>query len=195
MGLQEVVFGAPASIAKDMDEVILGPVTAEGANFAASVTNHAVEEGFNISDHVRNNPDTFSIKTILVDRDPSDYLAVGQAKKFIKDRLSVQEKIDKLKQWKHDGELLKYSGPMFSSLLKTGYDIVETDLVITGLTLARADSAIEASISIQKVIIAKSMTKEVKLPQAAKNTQNKGQTEKAKTTVQPKSSILSQWSK
>ncbi|MBN2157927.1 MAG: hypothetical protein JW807_00925 [Spirochaetes bacterium] len=195
MNLQDVLFGVPASISQGADEVILGPVTSEDGNYTASVTKHAIESGDTVSDHVKNNPDTISIKTMLADRDITDYAAVGMAARFLKDRLTVKEKIDKLKNWKNAGELLKYSGPMFSSLMRTGFDIMETDLVITSLRLARSDSAVEASLSLQKVVIAKSMTKEIKLPQAAKQTQSKGQTEKGKTSVSPKpKSILSNWS-
>ncbi len=195
MNLQGVLFGSPPTIAKGTEEIILGPVMSEGSTHTASVTNHAVEKGLNIGDHVRSNPDSFSVKTILVDKNITGGLS--DAVSAIVDPLTVKKKIKKLKQWRNDGALLKYSGPVFSGLVMNGYDIAAQNLVLTSITISRTQetgAGIDLSLSLQQVTIAQSMTQEIKLPQGAKNTTNKGQTEKGTTNVTPKgSSILSKW--
>jgi hypothetical protein len=198
MNLQGIMIGTPANLRAGSDEVVLGPIMSEGESCGASVTSHAVEEGAAVSDHVKPSPDKFSITTILTERNSTDITGVTQAARLITDRLTVEEKIAKLKGWRDSGELLTYSGPVFSGLVNRGYDITATDVVITSISSSRTTdkgAGIEVSISLQKVTIARASIADIDLPQAARPAQNKGQTEKGSTSVQPKpKSILAKWS-
>lgn len=184
MRTQGVLTSTPPFL-KSADEVYvyLGPILAESGSFNSSVTSHAVEDGDAVSDHVKPSPDTFSIKTKLVDFNETDRSSLSQARRLMVDKLTVKDKLDLLKTWRKSGALLTYNGPIFSSFNSRAYDMTATDIVITSLQEARVDSIIEVSLSFQKVTIATSMTREIDLPQAAKTTKNKGQTEKKKTEV------------
>lgn len=195
MRLQGILSNTPPFL-KSSDDVYvyLGPILSEGGSFNSSVTSHAVEDGEAISDHVKPSPDSFSIKTKLVDFNDTDRSSLSQARRLLVDRLTVKDKLDLLKSWRKSGTLLTYNGPLFSSLNSRAYDMTATSIVITSLQENRVDSIIEVSLSFQKITIATSMTKEIDLPQAAKTTKNKGQTEKKKTEVSNKSSsIFSKW--
>jgi len=200
MNLQGILFGSPPTLSLGTSEVILGPILSESKSGTATVSNHAVERDY-VSDHVHNQPDQFSIKTILADQ--NDLLAAASdaakaALRFKADTLSVKDKIEKLDTWKSNGELLKYSGPVFSGMGFKGYDMTVSDVVITKLDVARSSSTgsgVEVSISLQKVKIAEVLLKELKLAQAAKSTKKAGQSETGKETApaaKPKS-IFAKW--
>ncbi|MEW6525090.1 MAG: phage baseplate protein [Spirochaetota bacterium] len=178
MGLLNLIFGTPGMLydkKTGKNQVILGPISGEDESYSANVCSHAVENGSEISDHVHAQPGQFSIKTFLVDKNDLMAMAVGLV---TGDNQTVSEKLALLKLWRENGELLVYSGPVFSGLILRGYDMYVEDVVITSLGISRTvdnGEGMEVSLSLKKIIIADALTTSVRLPQPVRSATISGQ--------------------
>lgn len=177
MSLLNLLFGAPAMLydkETGQYQVILGPISGEDESYSANACSHAVENGSEISDHVHAQPGQFSIKTFLVDKNDVMAMAAGLV---TGDNQTVSQKLALLKLWRETGELLVYSGPVFSGMILRGYDMYVEDVVITSLGISRTvdnGEGVEVSISLKKVIIADALTTSVRLPQPVRPASNAG---------------------
>jgi len=177
--------------------VILGPVTSESESGSIQITDNAVEDGTVISDHISKDPESVDITTFLSDQNDLTAKAANAAKSalgFTVDTLKVREKMELLRLWRDEGEIVTYSGPVFSGLLTDGYDITAQSMLITKVDAGRRQetgSGISVNISLRKIVIAEAMMKNSKLPTAAKKITKKGQTPVKTETVKdvPKSSV------
>jgi len=178
--------------------VILGPVTSESVSGSVRITDNAVEDGTVISDHVNKDPESIEVRTFLCDANDLTAKAIGAATSALglsTDSMKVSEKMELLKLWRDTGEIVTYSGPVFSGLITDGYDIIAESMVITKIDSSRSQetgSGIDVGISLRKIVIAEALMKNSKLPMAAKSRTKKGATStKTDTTTAKPSSILS----
>jgi len=177
MSILDVIFGTPANVADYYgDEVVLGPVLSEGESLSTDVTDNAIEDGSNVTDHVHNKPATFTVKTFLADQNDLVKAAMGA---LFGANKSVTEKIIMLKTWRDTKTLLKYSGPVFSGFFSDGYDMFIGNVLITGLEISRdtgTGSGVDVSISFKQVVFATAVFEDINLPKGAKKVKNKGTT-------------------
>lgn len=176
--------------------VILGPVTSESENGSVQVTDNAVEDGTVVSDHISKDPETVDVTTFLSDQNDLAAKAANAAKSalgFTVDTLKVREKMELLRLWRDEGEIVSYSGPVFSGLLTDGYDITAQSMLITAVDVSRSQetgNGISVNISLRKIVIAEAMMKNSKLPTAARRRRKKGSTTtKTESTTVRRSSI------
>lgn len=178
MGLLNLIFGTPGMLydkKTGKNQVILGPISGEDESYSANVCSHAVENGSEISDHVHSQPGQFSIKTFLVDKNDLMAMAAGLV---TGDNQTVSKKIALLKLWRETGELLVYSGPVFSGMVLSGYDMYVDNVVIAGLGISRSvdnGEGVEVSISLKNIIIADALKTSIRLPHAVRSAANAGQ--------------------
>lgn len=178
MGILNLIFGTPGMLydkKTGKNQVILGPISGEDELYSANVCTHAIENGSEISDHVHSQPGQFSIKTFFVDK--NDLMSMA-AELVGVDNQTVSQKLALLKQWRETGELLIYSGPVFSGIIMRGYDMYVEDVVITSLGISRTvdnGDGVEVSISLKKIIIADALTTSIRLPQSVRPAANAGQ--------------------
>jgi hypothetical protein len=176
MSLMDIIFGAPAMLYDKETEqykVLLGPISGEDESYSANVCSHAIENGSEVSDHVYSQPGSFTIKTFLADKNDLVSMAAGA----VFGNQTVSQKIALLKLWQNTGELLVYSGPVFSGLKFNGYDMYIEDVVITSLRISRNidnGEGLDVSISLKKIIIADAFTTDIRLPQAARSASHTG---------------------
>lgn len=194
MGALSILMGVPASLMSDDDEVIIKPVLSEDIGESASVSNHAVEEGSDVADHVDPANGKLSISTIIT----RDMSLIGSAV-FGSDK-SPEEKIILLKKWLGNGALLTYSGPVFKGVgvFKQGIDIEMTNLVLTNASFKRDSSTgggFSVALSLGQVRIARAKEVTVSLPKAAQSTVKKGPSETANSgsSSSKSKSIIYQW--
>jgi hypothetical protein len=186
MGILNLIFGTPGMLydkKTGKNQVILGPISGEDESYSANVCSHAIENGSEISDHVHAQPGQFSIKTLLVDKNDVMALAAGLV---TGSNQTVSQKLALLKDWRETGELLVYSGPVFSGMILSGYDMYVEDVVIIGLSISRTvdtGEGVEVSISLKKVIIADMLTTSVRLPQPVRPAANAGQQSTGSTST------------
>ena len=88
-GLQRVLFNATFEYSRD---------------YQNTITDHAVEEGVNISDHVSQDPDVIAISGLLTDSD----LTLIDPTSFFDE--TVEERRTTLLKWKDEAELLTLMG-------------------------------------------------------------------------------------
>lgn len=181
----------------DGKTVILGPVTSESESGSIRITDNAVEDGTIISDHISNEPYTVEVKTFLSDANDLLAKAADAAKSVLGltvDTMTVKDKLKRLKAWRDDGEIVTYSGPVFSGKFTDGYDIMAKSMVITKIDISRGNdtgSGVDVSISLRRIIIAEAMMKNAKLPTAARKKTSKGAAAtKTDTTTAKSSSIM-----
>ena len=178
------------------ETVILGPVTSESESGTVQVTDNAVEDGTVISDHIRKDPETVEISTFLSDKNDLLGQAVDAAKSALGisiDTLKVKEKIEILKRFRDEGEIVTYTGPVFSGQLTDGYDIIAKSMLITSIPILRSaetGSGLDVKISLKKILIAQAMLAEINLPTEAKKTTNKGQSNTKTETVKTKNTSI-----
>jgi len=191
MALSDMLSNTPAMITcqQTTTEVILGPVSSESESYSVSVASHALEDGSDVSDHVHAQPANFSVTTFLADKND---LMSSTASLVMSDQ-SVADKIALLQLWQETGELLTYSGPVFSGFFEKGYDIYVENVVITSISTKRNTgngSGIEVQLSLRKITIAETETAKVNLPQPVKRPGKKGKTETGKEKIAPKEKSL-----
>ncbi len=190
--LTDLLFGVPANISDEYgNEIILGPISSESENYSSQVTSHAIEDGSTINDHVHVDQPNFSISTFLSDQ--NDLAAKATSLLFGSD-LNVTAKIEFLKYWQGAGELLTYSGPVFSGLFSDGYDMVAENVIISKIGISRSasnGSGVEVSLTFNRVEIAYTQVTSLNIknsPRSIKTTAAKGKTAKgtAATGAAPK---------
>lgn len=177
--------------------VILGPILNESEAGSVRITDNAVEDGTILSDHVSKDPESVEIKTFLSDVNDLMAKASNAAKSALGltvDTMAVKDKIALLKLWRDTGEIVTYSGPVFSGILTDGYDIIASSMVITKVDISRGTdtgSGIDVGIGLRQIIIAEAMVKNSKLPTAAKKRTKKGSsTTQSESTTAKSSSIM-----
>lgn len=173
--LVSLLTGTKASLSDGlMSEVILGPVSAENKQISADVPMSAVENGTQVGDHVHTKPAQFTVNTFLSD----NFDLIGAALSLLSgSAMSVSDKITKLEKWQEEGALLTYSGPVFSSFMQSGYDMIVNDVVISDISINRSldsGSGIQVGIQLSKIPIAFSEMTSVTLPKALTPKSNKG---------------------
>ncbi len=174
--------------------VILGPVTSESESGSIKITDNAVEDGTIISDHISKDPESVEVKTFLSDANDLMATAANAAKSvsgLTVDTMTVKDKIKRLKNWRDDGEIVTYSGPVFSGIITVGYDIMAKSMVITKVDVTRGSdtgSGVDVSIGLRQIVIAEAMMKNAKLPTAAKSRTKKGQASTKTEKVEVKES-------
>lgn len=98
------LFGADGqtSLKSSSDSIVFDSTTSISIDRSASVTNHAIEKGSDVTDHVSSDPITVNFSAIISDADwdPLDPMSF-----FNK---NVKERLDLLKQWMDNKEILKY---------------------------------------------------------------------------------------
>lgn len=178
MGILNLIFGTPGMLydkKTGKNQVILGPISGEDESYSANVCVHAIENGSEISDHVHAQPGQFSIKTFLVDKNDAMAVVAGLV---TGNNQTVSQKLALLKEWRETGELLVYSGPVFSGMILRGYDMYVEDVVITNLGISRTvdnGEGVEVSLSLKKILIADVLTTSIRLPQSVRSAANAGQ--------------------
>lgn len=180
----------PCIFSEDTGEtIILGPVTSEGESGSIQLTENAVEDGSVVTDHIKKDPELVEVTTFLSDK--NDILgkvvdAASSALGLTVDKLKVSEKITILKRFRDTGEIVTYSGPMFSSKITDGYDIIATSMLITSVNITRTNetgSGLDAKISLKKITIARATMENEKLPTDARKMTHKGQGQVKKEKV------------
>ena len=177
--------------------VIISPLMSENVSASIQVTDNAVEDGSIITDHIVKDPQSIDIQAFLADANDLLGQAVNTAKSAIGlsvDTMTVKDKMEMLEAWKDTGTIVTYSGPVFSGLMTTGYDITASSMLITALNSSRnteTGSGLDVSISLKKILIAEAVMKNAKLPTQAKKTTKKGESQAKTENVEAKpSSIL-----
>ena len=176
--------------------VILTPIMSQSKTGSVQVTDHAVEDGTTISDHVFKETELIELNAILSDSNDLLGQAVDSLKSWIgagADSMSVQDKIELLEFWRDTGEIVTYSGPVWPGLFVTGYDMTKSSMLITDVSLSNTEetgSAVNIDISLKKVTIAEAVMKNAKLPTAARKVTKKGESSTQTEKVEPKRSSM-----
>ena len=174
--------------------VILSPLMSQSKSSSIQATDNAVEDGSIITDHIIRDPETIELEIFLADDNDLLGKAASAAKSAIGlnvDSMSVQDKIEMLEAWQETGTIVTYSGPIFSGLLKTGYDITASSMLITRVDCMQnteTGSGFNVGISLKKITIAEAVMKNSKLPMGAKKTTRKGESSTKTESVEVKSS-------
>jgi len=182
--LKELIFGSPSYLVDQFGiKIILGPITDLTEGYTASITEHAIETGGTITDHIHCQPEEISFTTFLAENNDIMKSAANWVTGGDK---NVDEKVKQLKTWLDQGTILNFKGPLFSNLLYQNYDQFFEDVVISDLKIARNDSTgsgLLVSITLKRVIIAKLQTISIATPKSLKKTTNKGQSQAQKSVV------------
>jgi hypothetical protein len=154
-------------------------VESEGWTSAASVTKYPVEWGVDISDHVRVNPESLSLKATITNHTGISTMNPSSLTRLR--GLSVEDVIETkswfLSYWRESGTALTYFGAIHEGV---------ENLVITSLSQSKGSStgeAVELSISMQKVIVAQSTDSQSDIPQSSRTTKRKGRQHTTRTTI------------
>lgn len=199
MSLAEMLFDTPATLADSetgLFEVVLGTILAEGEAYSASVAAHAIENGSEVSDHVHPQPESFSITTFMVDKND---LMGAAASLVLGSDMAVSDKIASLVDWHKNGELLIYSGPVFSGFFEKGYDMYVEDVVISSMNINRSPGkgvGVEVTLNLKKVTVVDTLFMMLNLPQPIKKAGAKGKAAKGKASAaaKPKSILTKMFS-
>ncbi|MCL2154189.1 MAG: hypothetical protein FWH53_00850 [Leptospirales bacterium] len=177
--------------------VILSPLMTESISASIQVTDNTVEDGSIITDHIIKDPKTIELEIFLADDNDLLGKAADMAKSALElnvDTMTVQDKIEMLEAWQEMGSIVTYSGPIFSGLITTGYDITASSMLITRVDISRnteTGSGFNVSMSLKKITIAEAVMKNSKLPTQAKKTTKKGESSTKTESVEAKpTSIL-----
>lgn len=173
--LVSLLTGTKASLSDgELTEVILGPVSEESKKISADVPMSAVENGTEVGDHIHTKPSQFSVNTIFTDS--SDLISAALSA-LSGGSMSVSDKIKTLEDWQKSGTLLTYSGPVFSSFLHSGYDMIVSDVVISDLSITRNNdtgAGVLVGIQLSKIPMATAAMTTIELPKALSSKTNKG---------------------
>ena len=193
--IKSLIKDEPAMLQDDENNrVLLGPVRKESSTQTAKITNHAVLDKQNITDHSQADPKRFMFSTFLVDDNDLAGKLVGAAISALKSAITgkkedkekiVEEKIEQLELWKENGTPLKYTGPKISGIIETNYDISLDNMVIASLNYKRDESTgvgFDVSLTLQRVKIAEIAFIDIKLPQPIRRSRKKGKTQKKSET-------------
>lgn len=123
-----------------LGEVLIDIIQSEKLNESSKTTDHALEDGEQITDHVENDPITLDITGIMID--PSD------------------EKLLKLRQYRQEGRLLTYRYiSQLETVLITSFATEKDASIVDGyrfsmtlkqIRLAKAPNVIRVSVSVKK---------------------------------------------
>lgn len=182
MALLEVIFGQPQLA--QIGVLTLDASLEETHTSASEVTEHPVEEGANISDHIRPLPDTLEINGVVTNHPLFLLPSISAPSPIQGDNQSQSDRVkaayDKLQEIQKAGELVK----VITSLRE--YD----NMAITGFAVIRNaanGNVLNATISLTEIITAKVETTEAPVPvnkTAAKTTdQGKKNTKAADDAV------------
>lgn len=151
---------------KEKKSVVLDVVTSHDISLDAKVSSHAVELGADISDHIKPGQKSISLACKLADLDMLGVSLGG----FALDK-TILEKMELLESWVTDSKLLFYLG--YSS------DNLEIPLVaITNLKIVKplkgGKNSRDVSISLTKLEVVESETREISIKQQTKTRQSNG---------------------
>lgn len=124
---------------KDKGEVEFSTMEAENPTFGNEVTEHSVERGQDVADHVKPLPNEYSLQGVIVGPDAA-------------------EKLDKLLQFRKEGTLLTYIGRNATS-----------QVVIENLSTEHSTqiaNGLSFTLTLKQVRIANSTEVKIKLPEA-----------------------------
>lgn len=154
-------------------DVLLDVIKDEDLNESSTTTDHALEDGEQITDHVENDPITLTVTGIVIDRNDTKLL--------------------KLRQYRQSGKLLSYNyrsrleTVLITSFntkkhkdIKDGYDFT---MNLKQIKMSKAPNVIRVSVPVKKQV--KPITK------VGKKTVKKATTKKAqkKVTSKPRTSV------
>lgn len=147
-------------------EVVFDAVIDESVNEPSEVTDHPVEEGADVADHVKVKPETIPLNGVIAG-----------------DR--AEEKLAQLQRFRHERELLTFIG------VETFHQVVITN--ISRKRTAQISDGFELSLTLRKVRISKLKEVKISVPaksvnktQVKKKTSKGKQQPKKKTPKQPK---------
>ncbi len=188
MALLEVIFGQPQLA--QIGVLTLDASLEETHTSASEVTEHPVEEGTNISDHIRPLPDTLEINGIVTNHPLFLLPSVTAPSPIQGDNQSQSDRVkaayDKLQELQKAGELVK----VITSLRE--YD----RMAITGFSVIRNaanGNVLNATISLREIFTAQVETTEAPVPvnKAAAATTDQGK----KTTKAADDAVANQTNK
>lgn len=171
MGLLEVVFGKPQLA--QIGVVTLDASIEETHTVASEVTEHPVEEGVSISDHIRRLPETLEINGVVTNHPIFLLPSITAPSPIGGDTAAQSDRVkaayDQLRKIHDDGDLIK----VITSLRE--YE----NMVITGFSTIRNapnGNVMNATISLREVLTAKTETTQAPTPvnSAASATQDQG---------------------
>lgn len=175
MALTELIFGANKKA--EIGIVQFDCAESETHTNTVEITDHPVEEGSDISDHIRELPDTLELHG-LVTNTPIIFLASRQAESpLIGDNTSVEDRVEtayaELKRAQKAGELVSAS-----TTLKQYKDMVIESL--SAVRDASRGNILDINIRIRKLQKARALSIDSPTPIEAANkaAQNKGKTAK-----------------
>ena len=159
MALLEVIFGQPRRA--QIGVLTLDASIEETHTSASEVTEHPVEEGTNISDHIRPLPDTLEINGIVTNhplfllpsiRAPSPIQGDNQSQS---DR--VKAAYDKLQELQKSGELVRVITSLreYERMAITGFSVIRN---------APNGNVLNATISLREIFTAQVETTEAPVP-------------------------------
>lgn len=153
-----------------LGDILIDVIESEELDESSSTTDHALEDGEQITDHVENNPIVLSISGVIID--PSD------------------EKLLKLREYRENREILNYNyrsrletvlitsfKPKKDKNIKDGYSF---SMTLKQIRMAKAPNVIRVSVPVKKQV--KPVSKVGK--KTVKKSTNK--TPQKKVTSQPK---------
>jgi hypothetical protein len=173
-----LIGGSKPFLSDGSMDMYIGVITNEGASLSAEVASHAIEDGSTIQSHAKKSPETFSLSVRMggaFSLSKALYNAVSNPKM---PELTVAEKLEKLRKWQDDFQLVKYSGPKAPGLLYQTRSMLEENLIITNIEENRTNKsdAWDITLSFQRMRIVKAMMTTINLPVASQNPKGGGQT-------------------
>jgi hypothetical protein len=177
---------------KEKNIVQLDSVDNESWSLSTTVTNYPVEKGEDISDHIKVNADSITITATITNHtgiNSIDPVSLQRIQGFSEVEDVVHQRLYQLKTWQKEGSLLTYFGSV--------QDPVE-NLVITSLQPGKdsgTGDAVDLSIGLQKVTIARYKEVEKGMPSSTKKTTRKGLAKTKTETIDSGTINTSAWGK
>ena len=120
----------------------------------------------------------------------SSAIEAGSDALGLSDSKSLKESYDLLVQWRKEGEILIYTGPVLAggvlnTVISEPYESILDNLVIQNMDLIRdSGTAIEFSIELKQVDIPRSTLSRVELPESRRATSRSGATPTEEKSVE-----------
>ena len=164
-------------------DILIDVITSEDLGESSKTTDHALEDGEQITDHVDNDPITLNLTGVMLD--PND------------------EKLLKLRKFRQEGKLLSYNyqsrletvlitsfNPKKDASIKDGYTF---SMTLKQVRLVKAADTIRVTVKVKKQVKEVSKVGKKKVKKTSSKTTKKKVTSKAKTKVPTKKTTVN-WS-
>jgi hypothetical protein len=171
--LNDAIIGSRAFISDEVSDVTLDTVVSISRSSNSQVTRHAIEKGADVSDHVIDEPESWSLEVVLTNDQINPLNPLSFGGQTIEERLSI------LDTWRNDKTLLTYYGQqetIESVVVSSRSEVTNTDTGPDGL---------QVSITLQKVTLAEALTVDIEIKQPIPNTGLAASQSKSSTSTSP----------